>query len=336
MDEILSDLVRSFGTRPERQEHRAWVDHPALLQHRFDDAELVKTFEYSGLQDLPKNDPTLPRELRALLRAPSRGWRYHVGLAAGFFLSLYFSAFTLVWIVGGITSPSDLMAASIVIFLPSSTVSMVAAANFGGAIERGIWHRFRLEIPGTRSRAIRRALDALHARPFVVRIGDVLVENLPSLSQLQAWEAELQKEMHDAKRRADELNRLIERMVEVSRDLGESTESRHTLNLKEAWAAEVQLQRRTKGLIDDIRERSSRIHKELAELRKRTELAALRAKADATLGRPREQAGLSIATELDLDLGELSAEVEQLRAELHEERLRARALTEVDASPPRG
>lgn len=68
------------------------------------------------------------------------------------------------------------------------------------------------------------------------------------------------------------------------------------------------------------------MHRELDNLHSRARLDARRARADTALERPSDDKDVQIATSLDLDLADLSIAVNQLRDELRDERLRARAL----------
>lgn len=331
MDYLEHQLARALGRRPAGDEFRAWVDHEGLSTRLRDGRALERHLSYCGLTDLSADDPALPPELRELLDARSEGWAFYVGLWAIFFFTLYTSVLTTAGILGFIEDTAGLFSTLFVVFIPSVVISGSITPHFGEWIERRHRDWFGVEPLGSRARAMETALAALRARPFVVRVGDILVENLPSLSQLVAWEVELTSEIDQAQSRAYDLHRILERIIEVSRELGESSETSHTQALRGAYAAELALQERSEEVLTHIRARAERMQAELAELRRRTELDALRAQADASLGHQHSRAEVAISTQLDLDLGELGAEVDRLRADLQDERLRARALTEVGA-----
>jgi hypothetical protein len=321
-------MARSFGRRPSGQEHRVWVDHEKLAATASDGADFLRELKYSGLSTLKPSDPALPRELRGLLRAGGAGWGLTLALFGIPFLTVGTAIFLFMWARAGVPPSGDALGLA---FVPAFVVSLVTVVAVGDSIEARWKAWFGRPPPGSRARAVARALEDLRARPFVVRVGDVLVENLPSLSQLTAWEEELEREASDADSRADQLQDLVERIEALSRDLGERAHSDHARALRTAIAQERTLEKRARRLLGDVQTRAAKIHREIDELRARAELDALRARADDTLGRKRPNAEIAIATALDLDLGGLGADIDALRAELADERARARALTEVGA-----
>lgn len=321
-------MARAFGRRPSGQEHRAWVDHEGLRAKMYDERDFAGHMAFTGLAQIPPNDPAAPPELRALLRAASSGWLFVLGFGALLFVLGYSVglAFYVFWL--GMAVSDDLFGMAVI---PGFLLAVLGSALGGDTVKARFKSWLGVEPPGSRAHAVDRALRALRARPFVVRIGDVLVENLPSLSQLAAWEEELGAEVDEARSRERVLTELLTRIGQLSAGLGEASETDHTLALREAVATERTLRERASTLRAFVRGRAEQMHAELAELRQRTELDVLRAKADATLGRARPDADLMIQTALDLDLDQLGAEIASLRAELLDERLRARALTEVGA-----
>ena len=123
MDNPLSEHHRTFGTRPEGDPHRAWVDHPDLLEHRFNPSDLTKVLRHSRLAELPEDDPSMP------LRSTSVGWAFLISVSAGLFLGLYATLLSLAWASGLFLSLSDLLPTAFLLFLPSLLVSMMVAGS---------------------------------------------------------------------------------------------------------------------------------------------------------------------------------------------------------------
>jgi hypothetical protein len=183
--------------------------------------------------------------------------------------------------------------------------------------------------PWTLRGAVFEALDALEAQPFVVEIGGVLVENVPTHSRLKSWRRELAEGRSAAERRRDKAESLVKQIRKAAKKLGETSRDGAAEAAERTRAAQHRQVKRINTLDRKLELRLHQLDARLEEVRSRARLEHLRDEARALAGAPQDDTPEVIAAELELDLGELVGEVMELRRDLDEEAARYRALSEI-------
>ncbi len=320
-DDVMRRHALAFGRRPSGEDHRAWVDHDGLEALKCGSTEWTKYLTWSGLHDLPEDEA--PPSLKKLLRA-SNDQTFVPTIAA-----------TCVLAIGIVLGIGFSRGASFMDLVPFFIPALLFGGAMGGvALSSGLdwlWPRiFGTPVPGSPEARKRAALEALRAQPFVVLVGDRLVENVPSLSRLESWARRLTEEHSEGDRRIRALADLRERQVQIRRDLGERGPDAHIAHIDDALRRERSLLGRIASVAEDVAARHEAMRTQLDELRKRAELEHLRGQSRKLTGAASHGDGPArLAAELEVDVDDLGAEVEALQAELDQEKLRARAMSEV-------
>ena len=310
----------AFGHRPEGDEHRAWVDHALLAATEPQSSDWERALSFLGLADL--SGEALPDGIRQLQRVPTDATVTPI-LAAT--VALAYVVALGVFLGFGFVLTTALSSA----ILPGLVAGIVISTLFGEHVQAGWARVFGRPMSGTPEARKIRALAALRATPFVVVVEGRLIENLPTLSRFEGWLRDLESERSDARDRISDLETLRDRMHEVRGDLGERGSDAHIEAIRDTLRRERTLIERVDAVLSRVEARAAEIHAELEELRRRVELEALRSRTRDLTGAEGDLAPLRIAAELELDVHDLGTEVASLKHDLHEERLQARAVTEV-------
>lgn len=190
-------------------------------------------------------------------------------------------------------------------------------------------HRTGQPAPWTLQAAIAEALDGLEAQPFVVCIGGLLVENVPSHPRLRLWRRDLAERLKAAEDRRDQAESLLKQIRKAARKLGETARDGAAEAAERTRAAEQRQITRIRKLDDKLAARLTELDARLDEVRSRARLEHLRDEARALAGSPADDAPERIAAELEVDLGTLVTEVMDLRRDLDQEAARYAARSEI-------
>jgi hypothetical protein len=318
MDRQRDEMDRTFGHRPRGQEHRAWIEHDWLRGLVHGSREWKTAMSYLGLDQLPVDDPALPAPLRTLLVGPSIGVVNRVvpvavtaGALAGVWL-VYAVVGDLTALVGALPG----MAVGVALSIP---LSALLGEDEDARREAMLRERVAAE------------LDALEAAPFLRQIGSLLVENLPVHAQLGTWTRELHEAREEAGRRASRMEELETEMKAARARLGEAGRDATLEALAGARRSEAALIERIDRLLPRLQARHAELEARVGALRDRAKLARLRGEAQELVGDGPSDTPLQIgaALEIGVELQELRAEMEAIRAEVREEERRLKAAGEV-------
>ncbi len=325
MKEMREAMARSLGRPPEGQEHRAWVDHESLRGVEPGGYEWKKNLGYTGLDSVDVADPEVPATLRALLLSAGPA-------PLGSFLPLVvpivavWSGLGLTWVLGFLAAGP---------LLASLIGTLVGVSIVVSALEDEIlvgWERVAgAPAPWSARSRVLRALDALEETPFVIQVDGRLLENVPVLSRLHAWELEVEESLSAAEGRLVEVLRLRERIEDLRQHLDEPGADGHSSALRELVSREETLRDRSRGLLERIRDRQQTLGDTLEEVRARAELESLRDRTRELAGEAADDTQSRVAADIELDVGDLSAEVEAIRRDVADESLRLAALGELSA-----
>jgi len=183
--------------------------------------------------------------------------------------------------------------------------------------------------PWTLRGAVFDALEALDGEPFVIEIGGVLVENVPTHSRLTSWRRDLAERLDEAEDRRDKAKSLVKQIRDAAKKLGETARDGAAEAAKATQRTQQRQIERIRTLDKKLAGRLTQLDARLDEVRSRARLEHLRDEARALAGEPSDDGPEVIAAELELDLGELVSEVMDLRRDLDEEAARYRALSEI-------
>ena len=266
-----------------------------------------------------------PPPLRALLRADARA--PELAIVGALAVNLYGLAAFTAWSHGAAaTSYGALVLAAI-----GAAWAIWALARW--VLEPSWPALLSRAAPWTPEAARDRALAALSAAPFVQSVAGVLVENVPALSRLRAWSAELGAFADDAAARRLELEALDARMAALQAELDPATPAVHRAALRERVASEAALEARARRLRAAVDDRHALLERGLVALRRQAELEALRDRGRALLGQreARVQAADALATTFEMDLAPLADDLDAVRALASDEARTAAVRGEVSA-----
>ena len=301
----------------------AQVDHHRLAGLDPDTQAWQDALDADGLTQVRRD--AAPAPLRALLSAhtPTRERAIVAALATG----LLALASAAAWAHG----------AGALIYGVSALGALLGALAIW-TVARGVleptWPAVcKRPAPWTPEAARDRALSRLAAAPFVQSIDGVLVENVPALSHLKAWSAELDAFAARAQARRAEIEAIDARMAALQAALRPAARDVHRPALRERVASEAALEDRARRLRADVDDRIALIEQGLVALRQQAELEALRDHGRALLGQAeaRVHAADALATTLEMDLAPLADDLEAVRALAQDEARRAAVRGETSA-----
>jgi len=187
--------------------------------------------------------------------------------------------------------------------------------------------------PGERAqrlaRRAHRLLRAVLGRTFIEIHGEMLVENVPHRDYLLLRIAEVEAAGAACRARADEMTRTRDGIRVANRKLGRDELDPETERLDAAIGAESGQAERVDGILADLRARLARLEAELETARMYAERRALSERAARLTESPAANAAMKVASEIEVDVASIEAEVAGVLSGAREEDARLRAVLEV-------
>lgn len=187
--------------------------------------------------------------------------------------------------------------------------------------------------PGERARRLarraHRLLRSVLGRTFIEIHGEVLVENVPHRDYLLLRIGEVEAAAAACRARADEMTRTRDGIRVANARLGRQAHDAETERLDEAIRLESVQAERVDAILLDLRARLARLEAELETARMYAERRALSERASRLTESPSANAAMRVASEIEVDVATIEAEVAGVLSGAREEDARLRAVLEV-------
>jgi len=185
--------------------------------------------------------------------------------------------------------------------------------------------------PGSRQRRLLAAVAALRAEPFAVVVHGKLIQNVPALSWLDAEESTLEAALDASRDRQREMESVAKKLREARERLGDKGDDAVLKRLDEHIRAEGSLAERIGRVRTDVQKKHADVRAQLDVLRDRIDVEALRGRAAALTGDSVPTTPERVSADLEVDFGDLRAQVSRIRDEIAEGERKFAAMNEVSA-----
>ncbi len=203
------------------------------------------------------------------------------------------------------------------------------AAEAWAALSRLAGSRHPDERSRRLARRAHRLLRNVLGRTFIEIHGEVLVENVPHRDYLLLRISEVEAAAAACRARADEMARTRDGIRVANARLGRDSHDAETDRLDGAIRLERVQAERVDAILLDLRGRLARLEAELETARMYAERRALSERASRLTESPSANAAMRVASEIEVDVATIEAEVAGVLSGAREEDARLRAVLEV-------
>ncbi len=305
---------------------RLVLDHELLwrLDAAAEVAEWEKTLRRAGLWTLERVESEQGRQLSDLIQTVE-AWQAEersergptgTGIVATVALPLGLTAL-LALLAAALPGPLNLLAWGGVL-----AAVVLGAQWFARA-------RPRSERAEQLARRAHRLLRGVLGRTFIEIHGEVLVENVPHRDYLLLRIAEVEAAAAACRTRAEEMARTRDGIRVANARLGRGESDAETERLGEAIAAESAQAERVEAILLDLRARLARLEDELERVRMYAERRALSERASRLTESPSTSVAMKVASEIEVDVAGIEAEVAGVLSGARDQDARLRAVLEV-------